>query len=364
MKAAVLYEPRQPLLIEDLQLDPPQAGEVRVQVAANGVCHSDLHVMTGDMRMPLPIVLGHEGAGIVTEVGPGVRSVQEGDHVVLCFQPVCGICQACTQGRPNLCETRPRALGVLLDGTTRLHKNGQRVHHFAYTASFAEETVVPESCAIKIRPDIPLDRACFVGCAVMTGVGAVINTARVRPGSTVAVLGCGGVGLNVIQGAALAGAYQIIAIDVLDNKLAFATHFGATHGINANQDEPVKAVQDLTHGRGVDYAFEVISSAKTIELAFRMTARGGVCTIVGVAPEGARISLNPNVFTLMEKTLQGSYYGSTRPRVDMPRLLDMYMHGKLKIDELVSRTFTLAQVNEAYEVLQAGGVARSVVKFF
>lgn len=364
MKAAVLYEPRQPLIIEDLQLDPPQAGEVRVQVAANGVCHSDLHVMTGDMRMPLPIVLGHEGAGIVTEVGPGITSVREGDHVVLCFQPVCGRCYACTQGRPNLCETRPKALGVLMDGTTRLHNQTQDVYHFAYTASFAEETVVPESCAIKIRPDIPLERACFVGCAVMTGVGAAINNAKVQPGSSVAVIGCGGVGLNVIQGAALAGAQQIIAIDLLESKLAFAQVFGATHCINAGQDDPVKAVLDLTHGRGVEFAFEVISTARTIELAFRITARGGVCTIVGLAPESTRISLNPNIFTMMEKTLKGSYYGSTRPRIDMPRLLDMYMAGKLKIDEFVSRTFALEQVNEAYAALQEGGVARSVVRFF
>lgn len=364
MKAAVLYAPQTPLVIEDLHLDPPKAGEVRVRVAANGVCHSDLHVMTGAMRMPLPIVLGHEGAGIVLEVGPGVTSVREGDHVVLCFQPVCGVCHTCTQGRPNLCETRPKALGVLMDETTRLRKSDQEVFHFAYTASFAEETVVPESCAIKIRPDIPLDRACFVGCGVMTGVGAAINTAKVQPGSSVAVIGCGGVGLNVLQGAALAGARQVIAIDVLDNKLEFARVFGATHLVNASTDDAVKAVQDLTHGRGVDYAFEVISTAKTIETAFRMTARGGVCTIVGIAPEGARISLNPNIFTMMEKTLQGSYYGSTRPRIDMPRLLEMYMDGKLKIDELVSHTFSLAQVNEAYAALQAGGVARSVVKFF
>jgi S-(hydroxymethyl)glutathione dehydrogenase/alcohol dehydrogenase len=306
MKAAVLYEPRKPLVIENLRLDPPQAGEVRVRVAANGVCHSDLHVMTGDMRMPLPMVLGHEGAGIVAEVGPGVTSVHEGDHVVLSFQPVCGTCHACTQGRPNLCETRPKALGVLLDGTTRLHKNGQDVYHFANTASFAEETVVPESCAIKIRADIPLDCACFVGCGVMTGVGAAINTARVQPGSSVTVIGCGGVGLNVIQGAALAEAHQIIAIDLLDNKLEFAKVFGATHCLNSAHDDPLKAVLELTHGRGVEFAFEVISTPKTIELAFRMTARGGVCTIVGVSPESARISLNPNVFTLMEKTLKGS----------------------------------------------------------
>ncbi|MCS6924411.1 MAG: Zn-dependent alcohol dehydrogenase [Candidatus Binatia bacterium] len=364
MKAAVLYKVGEPLVIDELTLDPPKAGEVRVRVAANGACHSDLHVMTGDMRMPLPIVLGHEGAGIVTEVGPGVTSVREGDHVVLSFAPTCGVCSFCTQGYPHLCETRPKTLGTLLDGTTRLHKNGTDVFHFAFTASFAEETVVPESCAIKIRPDVPLDRACFVGCGTMTGIGAAINTARVQPGSSVAVLGCGGVGLNVIQGAALAGARQIIAVDLVPQKLDLAKVFGATHCVNPTQDDPLTAVMDLTGGRGVDYAFEVISTPKTIELAFKMTARRGVCTIVGVSPEGARISLNPNVFTMTEKRLQGSYYGSTRPRIDMPRLLDLYMEGKIKIDELVSRTFPLEGVNEAYDLLRQGSVARSVIKFF
>lgn len=363
MKAAVLYAPGQPLVIEDLRLDAPKAGEVKVQVAANGACHSDLHVMTGDMRMPLPMVLGHEGAGIVAEVGAGVATVKEGDHVVLSFSPVCGTCDYCTQGRPALCERKPRQAGVLLDGTTRLHHNGQDVYHFTFTASFAEQTVVPESCVIKIRDDIPLDRACFVGCGVMTGVGAAVNTARVQPGSSAAVIGCGGVGLNVIQGAAIAGARQIIAIDLLDNKLAFAKVFGATHVVNPGQDDPWSAVLDLTNGRGVDFAFEVISTPKTIELAFKITAPGGVCTIVGVCPDGTRISLNPNVFVGMEKTLKGSFYGSTRPRVDMPHLLDMYMSGKLKIDELVSRTFALEQVNEAYELLKQGEVARSVITF-
>jgi S-(hydroxymethyl)glutathione dehydrogenase/alcohol dehydrogenase len=364
MKAAVLYEANKPLIVEDIKIAPPKAGEVRVKVAANGACHSDLHVMTGDMRMPLPIVLGHEGAGIVTEVGPGVSSVKEGDHVVLSFSPVCGQCFSCTQGTPHLCETRPKALGTLLDGTTRLSKSGTDIFHFAFTASFAEETVVPESCAIKIREDMPLDRACFVGCGTMTGIGAAINTAQVRPGSTVAVIGCGGVGLNVIQGAALAGARQVIAVDLLQKKLDFAKTFGATHFVNPSQDEPFKAVMDLTNGRGVDYAFEVISTAKTIELAFKMTARRGVCTIVGVSPEGARISLNPNIFMMLEKRLIGSFYGSTRPRIDMPRLVDLYMEKKIKIDELVSRTFPLDGVNEAYDLLKKGEVARSVVKFF
>ena len=364
MKAAVLYEANKPLVVEDIKIAPPKAGEVRVKVAANGACHSDLHVMTGDMRMPLPIVLGHEGAGIVTEVGPSVSSVKEGDHVVLSFSPVCGHCFSCTQGTPHLCETRPKALGTLLDGTTRLSKNGTDIFHFAFTASFAEETVVPESCAIKIREDMPLDRACFVGCGTMTGIGAAINTAQVRPGSTVAVIGCGGVGLNVIQGAALAGARQVIAVDLLQKKLDFAKTFGATHFVNPSQDEPFKAVMDLTSGRGVDYAFEVISTAKTIELAFKMTARRGVCTIVGVSPEGARISLNPNIFMMLEKRLIGSFYGSTRPRIDMPRLVDLYMEKKIKIDELVSRTFPLDGVNEAYDLLKKGEVARSVVKFF
>jgi len=364
MKAAVLYEAGKPLVIEDIKLAPPKAGEVRVKVAANGACHSDLHVMTGDMRMPLPIVLGHEGAGIIEEVGPGVASVKQGDHVVLSFSPVCGHCYYCTQGTPHLCETRPKALGTLLDGTTRLSKNGQDISHFAFTASFAEETVVPESCAIKIREDVPLDRACFVGCGTMTGIGAAINTANVQPGTSVAVIGCGGVGLNVIQGAALAGARQVIAIDLLPKKLDFAKIFGATHFVNPSQDDPFKAVMDLTGGRGVDYAFEVISTAKTIELAFKMTARRGTCTIVGVSPEGARLSLNPNVFTMMEKKLIGSYYGSTRPRVDMPRFIDMYMDKKIKIDELVSQTFPLEKVNEAYDLLKQGSVARSVIKFF
>jgi S-(hydroxymethyl)glutathione dehydrogenase/alcohol dehydrogenase len=364
MKAAVLYEAGKPLVVEDIKLAPPKAGEVHVKVAANGACHSDLHVMTGDMRMPLPIVLGHEGAGIVTEVGPGVASVKEGDHVVLSFSPVCGHCYYCTEGNPHLCETRPKKLGTLLDGSTRLAKNGTEIFHFAFTASFAEETVVPESCAIKIRDDMPLDRACFVGCGTMTGVGAALNTAKVQPGSTVAVIGCGGVGLNVIQGAALAGARQIIAIDLLKNKLDFAKTFGATHFVNPSQDDAFKAVMELTGGRGVDYAFEVISTAKTIELAFKMTARRGTCTIVGVSPESARITLNPNIFTMMEKRLIGSFYGSTRPRIDMPRLVDLYMEKKIKIDELVSRTFPLDGVNEAYDLLKQGEVARSVVKFF
>jgi len=364
MKAAVLYEPRKPLVIEDLKLDPPKAGEVRVKVAANGACHSDLHVMTGDMRMPLPLVLGHEGAGIVAETGPGVASVKVGDHVVLSFSPVCGYCRYCTEGRPNLCETRPKGLGVLMDGTTRLSKNGTQVFHFAYAATFAEEAVVPESCAIKIREDVPLDRACFVGCGTMTGIGAAVNTAKVRPGSSVAVIGCGGVGLNVIQGAKLAGAHEIIAIDLLANKLELAKVFGATRTVNPSADDAYKAVMEITHGHGVDYAFEVISTAKTIELAFLMTGRGGTCTIVGVSPETARISLNPNVFTMMEKRLVGSFYGSTRPRVDMPLLIDLYMDKKIKIDELVSRTFPLEGVNQAYDLLQKGEVSRSVIKFF
>jgi S-(hydroxymethyl)glutathione dehydrogenase/alcohol dehydrogenase len=364
MKAAVLYEPRKPLVIEDLKLAPPKAGEVRVKVAANGACHSDLHVMTGDMRMPLPLVLGHEGAGIVAETGAGVTSVKEGDHVVLSFSPVCGYCHYCTQGRPNLCETRPKGLGTLMDGTTRLSKNGIEIFHFSYASTFAEEAVVPESCTIKIRDDVPLDRACFVGCGTMTGIGAAINTAKVRPGASVAVIGCGGVGLNVVQGAALAGARDIIAIDLLPNKLELAKVFGATQFVNPSQDDAYKAVMDLTRGRGADYAFEVISTPKTIELAFRMTGRGGTCTIVGVSPEGARISLNPNVFTLMEKRLIGSYYGSTRPRIDMPLLIDLYMDKKIKIDELVSRTFPLEGVNEAYDLLRKGEVSRSVIKFF
>ena len=255
MKAAVLYEPNKPLEIETLQLDEPKEGEVLVRIAAAGVCYSDYHVMKGEWTMPLPMVLGHEGAGVVEKVGPGVTRSKPGDHVILNFRPNCGHCHHCVVGRPVLCDGVETPRFVMFDGTVRLHRNGQDVHHMTRTACFAEYAVVPESGAVPVRSDMPLDRACLVGCAVMTGVGAVTNTARIEPGSNVVVIGCGGVGLNAVQGAVLAGADRIIGVDLLDNKLEYAREFGATDVVNAGNGDAVARVVEMTGG-GVDYVFE------------------------------------------------------------------------------------------------------------
>ncbi|GBD15084.1 S-(hydroxymethyl)glutathione dehydrogenase [bacterium HR25] len=363
VKAAVFYRPQQPLAVEELDLEEPRAGEVLVRVAACGVCHSDLHFLDGLVPLPSPCVLGHEAAGVVERVGEGVTYVQPGDHVILSFAPACGRCSYCEVGRPNLCTYGGRAMaaGTMLDGTTRLSRDGQPVYHEAAVAGFATHAVVPEASVVKIREDMPLDRAALIGCGVMTGVGAAINTAKVQPGSDVAVIGCGGVGLNVIQGAALAGAARIIAVDLLDHKLELARQFGATDTVNASREEPVTAVRRLSAG-GVDYAFEVIGRPETIRQAFDMARRGGMAIVVGLSPSGSHVSLPANIF-LMEKTITGSAYGGARPRVDMPRLVELYMAGKLKLDELISRVYPLERINEAFEALRQGEVARSVISF-
>ncbi|HZA21945.1 MAG TPA: Zn-dependent alcohol dehydrogenase, partial [Dehalococcoidia bacterium] len=278
VKAAVLYEPQTPLVVETLDLDDPKEGEVLVRLASAGVCHSDYHVMKGEWKPPLPMVLGHEAAGVVEKVGPGVSMSKPGDHVILNFRPNCGWCRYCTVGRPVLCNGADTARWTLFDGTVRLHKGNQDIYHFARTASFAEYVVVPQSGAVPVRDDMPLDKACLVGCSVMTGVGSVINTAKVEAGSSVMVIGCGGVGLNVIQGAALAGAERIIAVDVLENKLAYAQQFGATDIIDASHGDTVARVRDLTDG-GVDYAFEAIGNSRTILQAYESTRPGGVTTV-------------------------------------------------------------------------------------
>ncbi len=362
MKAAVLYELKTPLKVEDVDLEPPKAGEVLVQIVANGVCHSDYSVIQGVLRSPLPVVIGHEGAGIVREVGPGVSLVRPGDHVVLSFAPYCGHCYYCSLGRPVLCDNMRLTMGrgTLLDGTTRLKKNGKTLYHMAGLSSFAEMAVVAETSCIKIPDEVPLDKACLVGCGVMTGVGAAINTAKVEPGSSVVVIGCGGVGLNVIQGCVLAGAGTIIAVDVLDRKLEYARQFGATHTINSSQEDPVGKVRELTEGRGADYAFEVIGLSQTIAQAYRCSRSGGTTVVVGAAAREDMVSL-PAASFLQEKTIKGSVYGSCRPRVDMPKLIDLYMKKRLKLDELVSRTYALEEINEAMAALERGEVARSVV---
>ena len=360
--AAVLYEVNQPLVVEQLDIDEPKNGEVRVKIASAGVCHSDYHCMKGEWTVPLPMVLGHEAAGIVESIGPGVTNVVPGDHVILNFRPNCGWCKFCTVGRPVLCNGADTDRWMMFDGTARLHKNGSDVFHFARTASFSEYAVVNHSGVVKVRDDMPLDKACLVGCSVMTGVGAVINTAKVNPGDSVVVIGCGGGGLNVIQGAVLAGAGKIIAVDLLENKLGYALQFGATHVINAGTTDAVAEIHDLTYG-GADHAFEAIGNSKTILQAYQATCLGGVTTIVGMAAETDEVAINCLSLPRTEKTIQGSWYGGARPSVDLPKMVDLYMEGKLKVDELVSRTYPFDQINEAYAALDSGEVARSILLF-
>lgn len=365
MKAAVLYAAGAPLQIEDLTVEDPKRGEVMVRVAAGGVCHSDLHVMNGDLGAPLPVVLGHEGAGIVEKVGDGVTDVAPGDHVLLLWRASCGHCKHCLRGRPALCEmgTSIRWSGHLTDGTSRFRRGSDEIRHFNGVSSFGELTVVPREGLIKIDPTIPLEKAAIVGCAVMTGVGAVVNTARVAPGDSIAVIGCGGVGLNVVQGGALAGAEKIVAVDVLDNKLEYARQFGATHVVNAREGDPIEAVKEITGG-GADYVFEVIGNPKTMAQGYQMARRGGTLIVVGVAKTGAEVSFPALSLMLDEKTVRGSLYGSCRPEFDVPRFLNLYRAGKLKLDELISREYPLAQINEAFAALGRGEVARSIIRFY
>jgi S-(hydroxymethyl)glutathione dehydrogenase/alcohol dehydrogenase len=354
VKAAVLYEVNKPLVIEDIDIDDPGPGQVMVRTVSSGVCHSDLHQIEGLWPIDLPVVLGHEAAGIVEKVGEGVTYVQPGDHVVMNFIPFCGACRYCQSGRPVLC-TEGRGVA------NHLHKGGQRFTVFISVSSFAEHMVAPESGVVKVRRDAPLDKLGIMGCAVATGVGAVLNTARVEAGASVAVIGMGGVGLNVVQGAALVAADRIIAVDVLDKKLEMAQQFGATHCVNAGSEDPVKAVRELTGG-GADYAFEVIGSPEAISQAFDMVHAGGEAVMVGLSPYGSKTAIDTRGL-LSEKVLKGCTYGSIRPRVDIPRFIDLYMAGRLKLDELVTRTYPLEGINEAFAAMKAGEVARSIVTF-
>ncbi len=361
-KAAVLYQPNTPMVVEELEIADPHEGEVLVRVSAAGVCHSDYHVIKGEWTSPMPVVLGHEGAGIVEKVGAGVKHVKTGDHVILNFRPNCGWCSHCVRGQPVLCNGSETPRSEMFSGGTRLRGKGETVYHFARTSCFSQYAVVQESGAVPIRHDMPLDKAALIGCSVMTGVGAVINTARVEAGSKVVVLGCGGVGLNCIQGAVLAGADQIVAVDVRQNKLDYAREFGATDLINASNQDPVAVVHELTRG-GADYAFEALGRAQTIRQAYESTRPGGVAVVVGMAPENDDVSINALSLPRSERILMGSYYGSARPWIDLPRLVDLYLAKRLRVDELVSRSYPLEQINEAYAALAQGDVARSIIDF-
>ena len=362
IKAAVLYEANTPMAVETIDLDEPKDGEVLVRVVAAGVCYSDYHIMKGEWTMPLPMVLGHEAAGVVEKIGDGVTRVKPGDHVILNFRANCGTCRHCVVGRPVICSGIETPRWFMFDGSVRLHKDGQAIHHFTRTASFAEYTVVPEAGAVPVRKDMPFDKASLIGCSVMTGIGSVINTAKVEPGSSVLVIGCGGVGLNVIQGAALAGAEQIIAVDTLQNKLGYAREFGATETLSAHDGDVVERVLDLTDG-GVDYAFEAIGNPQAIQQAYAATGPGGTTVVVGMAAETEDIQINALSLPRTERAIVGSWYGSARPWVDIPKLVNLYMNGRIKIDPMISRTYGLDEINEAYEALDRGEVARSVILF-
>ncbi|HLF72250.1 MAG TPA: Zn-dependent alcohol dehydrogenase [Dehalococcoidia bacterium] len=357
MKAAVAYTPNSTVVIENVDLPKPAARDVLVRLMASGVCHSDWHILKGEWgdRM-FPTVLGHEGAGIVEAVGEDVTHVKPGDHVILSWRTSCGLCEMCQRGWPALCDRSPTV------GGGRAMLGDKPVGLAGGLGTFAEYALVNAVAAVPIDPDIPFQQASLVGCGVTTGVGAVINTAKVEPGSTVAVFGCGGVGLNCIQGAAIAGAEQIIAVDMLDNKLEMGRQFGATHTVNAKNGDPVDAIRELTGGLGVHYAFEAIGLVEAPFLqSILCTRKRGVTVWVGHAPINTPVTIDARTL-INEKMVIGSFYGSARPHIEFPKLLALYKSGKLKLDELITRRFPLSEVNEAFAVLGRGEVARSVLE--
>jgi len=361
-KAVICRELNKPVVVEEISVDSPKRGEVMVKLAACGVCHSDLSATNGTIALPPPLVLGHEGAGEVVEVGEGVSGFAVGDHVVASFIYMCGKCRFCSSGRPVLCVDQGKALTTPPEGTPRVHdKAGKALGIFSGCGVMAEYATLSVDNLVKIDPKIPLDRAALVGCAVTTGVGAVFNTARVEPGSSVAVFGCGGVGLNVVQGAAIAGAERIIAIDTLEAKLEMAKQFGATDTILAKPGEDTaKALKKMTGG-GPDYAFECVGVGALAETAYRAIRRGGKAVIVGVARPTDAASFKPMTMVFEEKSLQGSYFGSCVPRIDFPRMLHLYMAGRLKLDELITRRYKIDEAPQAFADLESGRNARGVI---
>jgi NDMA-dependent alcohol dehydrogenase len=363
-RAAVLYETNRPFEVEVLDLEPPHAGEVLVKVAAAGVCRSDWHLVTGATRHPLPVVPGHEGAGVVEAVGAGVTRVAPGDPVVLNWAPNCGRCFYCLHDRPSLCATytEPVWAGTMMDGTPRLSKDGRPVYHYCALACFAEYAVVPQESCVPLRVEVPLPVGALIGCAVTTGVGAVLNTARVRAGSSVAVFGVGGVGLSAVMGAHLAGAVPLLAIDTVAARADVAQALGATHFLTAGADT-VAAIRDRTDGRGADYVFDATGLPAVQEQCLEAARPGGTVVLAGLAPMGSATNLPGAILTRQEKTVTGTYYGSAHPARDFPRYADLYLQGKLDLDRLISRTYTLDQINDAYVDLVAGKLTRGVVVF-
>jgi S-(hydroxymethyl)glutathione dehydrogenase/alcohol dehydrogenase len=359
MKAVVVHALNS-FAVENVELAPPKAQEVKVKMVAAGVCHSDLSAINGTIPQPLPLVLGHEGAGIVEEVGEGVTNCKPGDHVVMSFVPNCGRCFHCARGEAFLCRATPKG-GMMADGTSRLRLGDKPLAVFCALGNMAEYVVCPSISVVPVAKDVPLQVAALIGCGVTTGVGAAINTAKVQPGSTVAVFGCGGVGIATIQGARIAGAARIFAVDLSDEKLAMAKRFGATDLVKA--DDAGKAIMEQTKGMGVDYAFEAIGKAAVVEAAIAVTRRGGTTVAVGVGKLSEQIKLNALVFPLSGKTLCGCMFGSANPLSDFPKMLDLYRSGKLDLEGMVTTRYTIDQAPQAFEDLEKGLNARGVITF-
>ena len=364
MGAAPPYAVSKPLRIATVELDPPGRGEVLVRIAAAGLCHSDLSVINGDRPRPMPMALGHESAGVVEQVGEDVPDLAPGDHVVMVFMPSCGHCLPCAEGRPALCEPGAAAngAGTLLSGARRLHCDGAPVNHHLGVSGFAEYAVVSRRSLVRIDPDLPLDEAALFGCAVLTGVGAVVNTAGLRPGETAAVIGLGGVGLASVLGAIACGARQVVAIDLADDKLGLARQIGATHTVNARDPDAAEQVRALTGG-GVDFAFEMAGAVRAMELAYAITRRGGTTVTAGLPPPGAALALPLVQLVAEERTVKGSYIGTCVPTRDIPRYIALYRAGRLPVDRLMSGKLTLDGINEGFDRLHEGRAVRQVVEF-
>ena len=359
------YAKSKPLSIEEVELKAPGPGEILVRMGAAGLCHSDLSVINGDRPRPTPMALGHEAAGVVEALGAGVDDLKKGDHVVLVFVPSCGHCAPCAEGRPALCEPGAVAntAGTLLSGERRIFRtDGKPVHHHMGCSAFAEAAVVSRRSAVKIDPELPLDEAALFGCAVLTGVGAVVNTAQVRAGSTVAVIGLGGVGLASLLGAEASGARAIVAIDMSDEKLALAKSLGATHTFNATDPDLVQKVKDATKG-GVDFAIEMAGSVRAFETAYKITRRGGTTITAGLPPPTATWAMPSTNLVAEERTIKGSYIGTCVPSRDLPRYIDLYRQGKLPVNKLMSGRMKLEDINEGFDLLHDGKAVRQVVTF-
>ncbi len=366
VEAAIAVEAGKPLEIDMIELEGPKEGECLVRLAASGVCHTDAFTLSGDDPEGLfPAVLGHEGAGVVEAIGPGVKSLAVGDHVIPLYTPECRACKFCLSGKTNLCGAirATQGKGLMPDGTSRIRWRGNPIHHYMGTSTFARATVVPEIALAKVRKDAPLDKICLLGCGVTTGIGAVLNTAKVEPGSTVAILGLGGIGLAVVQGAVMAGAERIIGIDANPRKFELAMQFGATECINPKDVSDIEAhIIEMTDG-GVDYSFECIGNVETMGTALRITHKGwGQSIIIGVAGAGKEIHARP--FLLVTgRVWRGSAFGGTKGRTQLPGLVDRYMNGRIKLDEMVTKELPLAQINEAFELMHHGEVIRSVIRY-